>query len=230
MSKGDQAQPSPRDRTRKESEVQVAEEAGMVQRAMEGDESAFTALYEACLDSVYRYIYRRVESVFEAESLTSETFTRAVDLLAKGHYESQGKPFTAWLIGIAFKILQERYRVLKSTPVLEDLNDILERNELVSGEDDILESIVQQEEYDALWQLVGELPVMDRSVIILRHVYGLSYAQIAERLGSSEHACKQRHYRALKQLRLKAQEADLWGDISRGLLEGRNNPYNSMTK
>jgi len=147
--------------------------------------------------------------------LTSETFTRAVDLLAQGHYDWMGKPFGAWLIGIATKILQERYRVLKNTPMIEDLHDVLERNELVSGEDDILDAIVQQEEHVALWQLVDELPIVERSVVILRHVYELSYARIAERLGRSEDACKQLHYRALKKLRRKVQEADLWGDISK---------------
>jgi RNA polymerase sigma-70 factor (ECF subfamily) len=210
------APPSSSPGPREEGEAQLAEEARLVQRAMEGDARAFAALYEANLDAVYRYIYRRLESVFEAENLTSETFTRAVDLLAQGRYKSQGKPFAAWLFGIAAKVLQERYRSLKSTPVMEDLHDILEHSELVSGEDDILDSIVQREEYSALWQLVEELPVRERSVIILRHVYELSYAQIAERLGGGEDACKQLHYRALKKLRRKAQGADLLGDVSRG--------------
>ncbi len=189
--------------------LRQAEEARLVQRAMEGDTGAFAALYEASIAGVYRYIYRRLENVFEAENLTSETFTRAVDLLAQGRYDWQGRPFRAWLIGIAAKILQEQYRVLKSTPVMEDLNDILEHNEPASGEDDILDAIVQQEEHSALWQLVEELPVLERSVIILRHVYELSYAHIARRLGRSEDACKQIHYRALKKLRLKAQERQL---------------------
>ncbi len=99
---------------------------------------------------------------------------------------------------------------------MEDLNDILETDEPMSEKGDILDTIVLKEERTALWQLVEELPVQDQSVIILRHIYELSYAQIAERLGRSEDACKQTHYRALKKLKLKVEEADLLGDISRG--------------
>ena len=207
---------SPPNPSRKEDKLQQAEEARLVRQAMDGDMRALEALYEASLDDVFRYIYRRVENVFEAENLTSETFTRAVDLLAQKRYGWQGKPFKAWLIGIASNILKERYRSLRGTPVMEDLNDILEYNEPVSEKDDILDAIVQREERTALWQLVEELPMLDQSVIILRHVYELSYAQIAERLGRSQGACKQTHSRALKKLRLKAEEADLLGDISRG--------------
>lgn len=209
-------QPSLATRPKKEDEFQQAEEARLIQRARDGDRDALAALYEANVEGVYRYIYRRLENVFEAENLTSETFTRAVDLLTLGRYDWIGKPFKAWLIGIAAKILQERYRVLKSTPLMKDLNDILEHNEPMTGEDDILNAIVQQEEHTTLWQLVENLPMLEQSVVVLRHVYELSYTQIAERLGRSEDACKQLHYRALKKLKPKAQEAGLFGDIGKG--------------
>ncbi len=203
-------------RKEKEDEMQLAEEARLIQRAMEGDTDAFAMLYEACLEPVYRYIYRRLENVFDAENLTSEAFTRAIDMLAQGRYDWKGKPFKAWLIGIATNIIQERYRTLKSTPVMEDLNDILGHNEPLSGEENVLNTTVQQEEHTALWQLVEELPTLEQSVVVLRHVYELSYAQIAKRLGRTEDACKQLHYRALKKLRLIAQEAGLWSESGRG--------------
>lgn len=209
------AQPPLPDHLHTEDEAQLAEEAKLVQQAAEGDMHAFGVIYEVCLSPVYRHIYRKLEDIFEAESLTSETFTRALNLLTHGHYDWMGKPFRAWLIGIADNILKERYRVLKNTPVMEDLNDILEYSEPVSKEDDILDSIVQQEERAAAWQLVEELPEVERSVIILRHVYELSYAQIAERLSRSEHACKQIHYRAIKKLKLKVQQAGMWENISK---------------
>ena len=201
-------QPSP-PRPLSEDEVVKAAEARLVQQATEGDTHALEKLYEVSLEPVYRYIYRRTENVFEAENLTSETFTRAVDALAQGRYDyRQGRPFRAWLVGIAANILQERYRALKNTPVIEDLNDILENNEPTSGGDDPLDWIVQQEEKSALWQLVEKLPVLEQSVIVLRHVYELSYAKIAERLNRSENSCKQLHYRALKKLKKLADEQE----------------------
>src|SRR5947209_1046653 len=129
MSKGDQAQPSPSDRSRKEVEVNLAKEARLVRRAMEGDARAFEALYKVYLDPVYRYIYGRVENVFKAETLTSETFTQAVDLLTQGYYDWQGELFGAWLISIAAKIFQEQSLELSNVPRDQEPSPSLERNE-----------------------------------------------------------------------------------------------------
>src|SRR5690242_8543335 len=76
--------------------AQEDEEAALVRRVQHGEAQAFERLYTDHLDLVYRYIYRRVESVSEAESLTAETFTRGLEALLKGHYSWQGKRFGAW--------------------------------------------------------------------------------------------------------------------------------------
>ena len=67
-------------------------------------------LYERNIDRVYHYFYSRVSNVSEAEVLTSETFTRAIEALTRGHYIWIGAPFGAWLLGIGAHVLQERNR------------------------------------------------------------------------------------------------------------------------
>jgi RNA polymerase sigma factor (sigma-70 family) len=181
----------------------------LVRRAIQGDSDAVVKLYESYFESVYAYFYRRVGSVSEVEDLTAETFTRAVQALLRGHYEWQGKLFGAWLLGIASKVFHEWLRHLKTMPLVEELGSVLVRGDLVSGEPGPLESVVQSEKRDALWQLVEELPLVECRVLILRYVYGLSYVEIAERLNRSEVACKQIHYRALKKLRRKVLESQL---------------------
>jgi len=190
-------------------EVKLAREEEWAQRASQGDQDALIKLYERNVDRVYHYFYNRVNHVSEAEVLTSETFTRAIEALTRGHYVWRGAPFGAWLLGIGAHVLQERNRELKRSQVAREGLDDLEYTLSTNTERDVLDVIVEREERDALWQLVGELPVVEQRVLIMRHKDNLSYAEIARRLQRSEAACKQLHYRALTKLRDKAHAAGL---------------------
>lgn len=201
-------QPLPPDPIERAVELRLAQEAEWVRRASEGDQDALVKLYERNIDQLYRYFYSRVENISEAEELTSETFTRAIKGLLRGDYSVQGKPFGSWLFGIAARVLKELKRESKDTSDMKDVDELPEYSQ-PANEGDILDSFVQQEERDALWQLVRELPVVEQRILVMRHVDGLSYAQIAKRLSRSEFACKQLHYRALERLKKKVHEAGL---------------------
>jgi RNA polymerase sigma-70 factor (ECF subfamily) len=217
MSEAENSLPLPRDRLDKRSEVWLAEEAGLVRRASQGDSAALTKLYELYIDLLYRYIFSRVHNVYEAQTLVSETFTRAiVALSSRGRYTWQSKRFGAYLYGIAGNVLLERNRKLKNGPLSEELDRALEGHEPMSPEPDALDALVQREEQAALWQLIKELALEEQRILILRHVYELPYADIAQVLGRSENACKQFHYRVLRKLKLKAQETDLWAEVTQG--------------
>src|SRR5947209_18902977 len=93
--------PDPIDRA---SELRLAQEAEWVRRASEGDQDALVKLYEKNFDTLYRYIYKRVENIHVAEELTSETFTRALAVLLRGDSSLQGKPFGSCLFRIAARV------------------------------------------------------------------------------------------------------------------------------
>jgi RNA polymerase sigma-70 factor, ECF subfamily len=230
MNEVDKAQPSPPHRSDKADKVKLSEEEGFVRQASEGDRSAFEKLYEKYLERTYRYIYGRIGSISDAEILTSETFTRAFEALSQGRYKGQDKSFEAWLFSIASELIHKQFPGERSTPRTKELSPLLEPNESESGRSNFSDAAVQREERDIFWQLVDKLPLMDQSIIILRHVYDLPYAEIAERFGGSVDACKYLHYAALWKLKLNAQEADLWGEISQGLLERKHKPRDSNPK
>ena len=194
--------------------AELAEEESLVRRASQGDSTALAKIYETYIDDIYRYFYSRVSNISEAETLTSETFTRALEALSHKHFTWQGKPLGAWLHGIAANVIREYTRKSMKAPFIEGLNDLLEPNEPVSEQPDMLETLIQQEKQNAIWQLIKEFPIEEQQILVLRHGYGLSYAEIAQRLGRSENASKQLHYRVLKKLKLKAQEFDLWTEVT----------------
>jgi RNA polymerase sigma factor (sigma-70 family) len=96
------------------------------------------------------------------------------------------------------------------------LDDLLEHNEPLSEEEDILRTIEQKEDIDALWKLVRTLPDTEQSILTMRHIDGLPYTEIARELKRSVNACKQLHYRALTSLKHKAQESGLWSEATEG--------------
>src|SRR5947209_2051448 len=139
--------PDPIDRA---SELRLAQEAEWVRRASEGDQDALAKLYEMNFDQLYGYLYRRVGNTPEAEDLTAETFTRAIKGLSSGSYNLLGKSFRNWLFGIAARVLMEQKRESKKTSDMEDVDELPEYSQPAS-EGDILDSIMQQDERNALW-------------------------------------------------------------------------------
>ena len=77
----------------------MSSEENLVRQAIDGNQSAFTQLYDEHFDRIYRYIYFRVNSRAEAEDLTQEVFLKA--LQAIGSYKWRDVPFASWLFRIA---------------------------------------------------------------------------------------------------------------------------------
>jgi RNA polymerase sigma-70 factor, ECF subfamily len=189
-------------------EAVLAQEAIMIKQTSNGDKDALIELYENYVDQVYRYFYSQIRNIAETQDLTTETFTRAIELLMNEQHSIQGKPISVWLLTIANAIFQERNLRLSSVSLLENMNDLLEPAELIVENADVSETRVQREERAVLWDFVKKLPVAEQQVLIMRHVYSLPYSEIARRLKRGEHACKQLHYRALAKLRQLIQNSD----------------------
>ena len=195
------------DKTKLGRETRLDQEAGLVQRACQGESEALEKLYENYVDPIYAYIWRRVGNKADAEALTSDVFMRAIEGLLQGRYTWQGKPFGAWLFRIASNLCKEwsRDHGKQSSITLDDLDD---KQLLKEDKEDILDTLLAQEKLDKLWQLVAELPLVEQRILVFRYMYGYSYNEIAKRLDRTEAACKQLHYRALQRLKARVQDLE----------------------
>jgi RNA polymerase sigma-70 factor, ECF subfamily len=105
-------------------------------------------------------------------------------------YDERGVPFFGWLLRLAHNASIDHLRSRRATPAEE----IFGADEH-SGDDVIDRSHVLREALDAL-------PEEQRSVVLLRHVVGLTPGEIATRMGRTEssiHGLHHRGRRALKQ-------------------------------
>jgi RNA polymerase sigma-70 factor, ECF subfamily len=183
---------------RKNKDPGLDREAALVHRAA-SDPAAFGQLYDAYVDRVYRYAYRRLQHHADAEDLTAQTFRRALERLPQ--YEWRALPFGAWLFRIAHNLLVDRCRAATAVSL-----DALTGGgiEIADGEQpDAGEVLELEQELDAAWSAVAALPALQKRAVVLRFGQDRSHAEVGVLIGRSEAATKQIIYRAIKTLRAR---------------------------
>jgi RNA polymerase sigma-70 factor (ECF subfamily) len=168
--------------------------AGLVALSQQGDGEAFGEIYDAYVDSIYRYLYYRVGSHAVAEDLTSETFLRALRRIDS--FSWQGKDIGAWFTTIARNLVTDhvkssRFRLEVTTA---DMLDADRADEGIEGE------VLSRLQNAALLDAVKELKAEQQECIVLRFLQGLSVAETADVMGRTEGAVKQLQLRAVRAL------------------------------
>jgi RNA polymerase sigma-70 factor, ECF subfamily len=157
--------------------------------AAQRDPLCFAELYENNFERVYAFVAYRVRDRDEAQDLTAEVFHQALAGIQR--FEWRGVPFAAWLLGIAAKVIADRWERLGK------------RQEVPTDELELAAIDAAIEQRAMLFQLVDALPADQRQVIIRRFVDQRSVREIAQELGRSEGAVKQLQFRALQTLRTR---------------------------
>ena len=151
---------------------------------------AFAVIYRHYLTPVYRYIYRRVGNVHEAEDITSQVFVEALEGLVDGRYH-EGGCFSAWLFTIAAHKVIDFYRLHQ--PLLLEDNKPTEENLPAAFE--------ENEAHKHLSDLLANLEEEKQELLRLRFSAGLSFAEIAALDGRNEASVKMAVYRCIDWLR-----------------------------
>ncbi len=166
----------------------------LVQLAQQGDREAFACLYDYYVDTVYRYIYYRVENRALTEDLTSDTFLRALRRIDT--FTWQGRDFAAWLVTIARNLVADHFKSSKfrlevTTGEMLDADEVED-----SPEDEVLCSLSNV----TLINAVKQLTPRQQECVTLRFLSGLSVAETARIMGKNEGAIKTLQYRAVRTL------------------------------
>ncbi|MEU6857824.1 ECF subfamily RNA polymerase sigma factor, BldN family [Glycomyces sp. NPDC046736] len=179
-------------------QVDGDEVADLVARAQDGDPRAFGEIYDRYSDTVYRYIYFRVNNAQLAEDLASETFLRALRRISS--FSWQGRAFGAWLVTIARNLVVDhfksgRYRLEIVKPDVLGA-DAAETDPTTSPETAALEKLTNA----TLLTAVKKLNPDQQECIVLRFLQGFTVAETARTMGKNEGAVKALQYRAVRTL------------------------------
>ncbi len=168
----------------------------VVRRAQAGDQAAFAELYERYYDQIFRYVSFKCGSRLEAEDLTGEVFLRMLESIDK--FKFQGFPFTSWLYRIAHNLVVDNFRRKGRKPTVP-LDKVLHFS---SEKDGDMENQAQISwSMGEVVEAMTSLTDLQREVITLRFVAGLSIAETADAVGKKENAVKALQHAGIRKLR-----------------------------
>ena len=164
--------------------------------ALAGDREAVSRLLTAIRPAVVRYCRARVgRSAASADDVAQEVCLAVLTALPS--YRDQGRPFLAFVYGIAAHKVADAHRAVarnRAEPVPEVPDQ-------VSVKDGPEESVLQGELSGEMGRLLRLLPEKQREILVLRVVVGLSAEETAEAVGSTPGAVRVAQHRALGRLR-----------------------------
>jgi RNA polymerase sigma-70 factor, ECF subfamily len=166
----------------------------LVNRAQEGDGEAFGQLYDRYADTVFRFIYFRVNDRGLAEDFTSETFLRALRRIGTITY--QGRDIGAWFITIARNIVLDHLKSARHRLETTTADTIEGKEHAQSTESAVLDTL----QSERLMQAVAQLGDEQRECVMLRFVHGMSVSETAQIMGKNDGAIKALQHRAVRKL------------------------------
>ncbi|HUQ59655.1 sigma-70 family RNA polymerase sigma factor [Lentzea sp.] len=167
--------------------------------AVDGDRRAIERLLASIRPLVVRYCRARVgrqERSFASADDVAQEVCLAV-LTALPSYRDQGRPFLAFVYGIAAHKVADAHRSAarnRSEPVPE----VPDAEETGAGPE---QRAMQGELSSRMAVLLRVLPEKQREILLLRVVVGLSAEETAEAVGSTPGAVRVAQHRALARLR-----------------------------
>lgn len=170
-----------------------------VPQAKAGKPEAWDALFRRYQLPLYVYVFELVHDEQTSLDLVQETFIAAVRHI--GSLRDDAK-FGSWLFGIAHQKCIQRWRKQSREEIL--LDEIPESaDEFEGGPDDLL---IRQEQETEFMELLNQLPLPQRSVLLLHFVEGFSIEEIAGITGTAAGTVKSRLHYAKKSLRKLLEE------------------------
>jgi RNA polymerase sigma-70 factor (ECF subfamily) len=166
----------------------------LVSRAQEGDGEAFGQLYDRYVDTVFRFIYFRVNDRTLAEDFTSETFLRALRRIGTISY--QGRDIGAWFVTIARNIVLDHVKSARARMEITTADTLEGKERAPSPEQSVIDALTS----DTLMAAVSRLGDEQRECVMLRFVQGLSVSETAAVMGKNDGAIKALQHRAVRKL------------------------------
>ena len=153
------------------------------------------ALFDRYGSIIFSYILKHIRSREDAEDLTLEVFTAALEQKALSQLQPEKQ--LAWLTRVAHNKLIDAYRKMQRR---QNVNiDIF--TDILYGDDEPEQILLQREIDYQLHQQIQQLSPFQQQLLYLRYAHNLSAAEIGALLNKSENTVRQQLSRTRKHLR-----------------------------
>ncbi|MFZ5967170.1 MAG: RNA polymerase sigma factor [Bacillota bacterium] len=161
-------------------------------KAREGDVKSIEEICGATWESLYRFIYYKVQNREEAEDITQETYFKAISYMQKSNIKID--QYIAFLKTVSLNVLRDKWRKNKRQGTNINLEAI---NPKDTALEDPTEMVAQRDYIQNALKLLNE---EQRTVIELRIIEGYSVADTAKIINKKENYVRVLQYRALQNL------------------------------
>ena len=145
-----------------------------------GTNEAFDILLSRHQNKLFSYINFIVKNNEIAEDIFQETFVKAIVTIKQNRYTDSGK-FGAWITRIAHNLIIDMYRQDKNGKFISNDDcefDLLNNRDIC--EDNIEDTLVNQQIHTDLKKIIETLPDNQKEVVIMRYYKDLSFKEIAD--------------------------------------------------
>jgi RNA polymerase sigma-70 factor (ECF subfamily) len=180
-----------------------------IQRAAEGDQSAWDTIVRTYWRKVFNVAYRFVGTYDEAEDLTQDIFLKVFRSLATFDRRAN---FQTWLISVSRNLCIDRYRSGRRDREVFAREVDAATVQAESSSPSPQARVETQDRVALLREALRGLSPALRTAVLLRDIHELSYHEIAQQLGIAEGTVKSRINRGRAELarqieRLRAESA-----------------------
>ena len=156
----------------------------LLTRAASGDAAAFEQIVIRHERRVLTLSWRLLGAMEDAQDAAQEVFLRTFKYL---HRFDMQKPFEPWLVRMTVNVCRDlgKARQLRET-VLVEQGDSFDRADSQDPGNDPHQELQFEQQRQMLYRALDELPEKERTAFVLRDIEGMTTAETAETLGSSE--------------------------------------------
>ena len=176
----------------------VRSDAEIIADVVAGDVEAYRHLVERHRDRLFGVLVRLLGDRALAEEAAHEAFVKAYLALPRFRGESA---FGTWLVQIGIYAARDRLRWQRRRQAFAVTDDQDAVSEVPFAGPDALNRLVLGEDVDRLLAALQQLPDDYREVLVLKHLAGWSFEEIAQHSRCSVGSLKVRAHRARRLLR-----------------------------
>ncbi len=164
------------------------EESQLIVRSQQGDVEAFNQLIIQYQQMLYATVFRLLGDYDTAADVTQDAFIAAFRSIRTYRGDAS---FRAWLLRIGSNLVYDHWRRLQRRPVgsLEAINEeedesagmsLLDVLAVKGVEGNPEETVLTQELQELIQQGIQQLPLEQRTAIVLCDIQGLAYEEVAQ--------------------------------------------------
>lgn len=159
-------------------------DALLVNRYVDGDESALTVLINRHQTKIFGFIYSKISDRDISNDIFQDTFIKVIRTLKSKSYNEEGK-FLPWVMRIAHNLIIDHFRKNKKMPMFRETEEFSIFSIMSDDSLTIENKIIREQVEVDLRKLIDELPSDQKEVLIMRMYQDMSFKEISEVTGVS---------------------------------------------